>query len=185
MFNYFNPTFLRDNTVLPILIRRIILLLLVLVSVACAKGVHPFSVAHVDRGTNGRSRYPIAVNVAAVGTFPGRAKSGAGYFYDEVLEYRVWLHPEKGAAKLAGDRDYFAAFAQYEVAEAYARASAGAETPVVLVRQQESIDEKTPGKYEWVKQPRITEWKPEWLLRSHRDPRSIPEFIAARTHDRR
>jgi hypothetical protein len=56
-----------------------------------------------------------------VGTYPTDTKSGAGYFYDDVLEYRVWMHPEKGAAPFNGTNDYMAAFAQYEAAETFSR----------------------------------------------------------------
>jgi hypothetical protein len=157
------------------------LFVLLYLAAACFKRVEAFGVAHVDRSTPGHSAYPVAGNIAAVGTFPGTAKTGAGYFYDEVLEYRVWLHPERGARRLAGDQDYFAAFAQYETAAAYATNMAGSEPPLVLVRQVESINEPTPGHFEWEKKPRITEWKPAWLKGSRRGPRSIPEFLAART----
>ena len=68
---------------------------------AC-KSVRPFSVGYVDRSVAGASKFPLALDPTQVGTFPGQTKSGAGYFYDEVLEYRVWLHPEKGARRLAG-----------------------------------------------------------------------------------
>ena len=40
--------------------------------------------------------YPDVQDTANVGTFPALAKSGAGYVWDEVLEYRVWCHPEDG-----------------------------------------------------------------------------------------
>jgi hypothetical protein len=158
----------------------IALLVLVLVAASCSKPIPPFGVAHIDRSTKGGSKYPLAGNLNAIGTFPGMAKSGAGYFYDEVLEYRVWLHPERGARRLAGDKDYFAAFAQYEAAAAYARNTAGAESPLVLVLQREHVNEPTPGQYEWKKGPRVTEWKPAWLAGARRGPHSIPEFLAAR-----
>jgi len=37
------------------------------------------------------------MNPNKVGTYPALAKSGAGYFYDEILEYRVWIHPADGS----------------------------------------------------------------------------------------
>ena len=50
--------------------------------------------------------WPIAAAACSgsrrVGSFPAATKSGGGYFYDEVLEYRVWLHPERGAAAYGG-----------------------------------------------------------------------------------
>lgn len=97
-----------------------------------------FEVAFVDRAT-GPSAFPLAVRPSRVGTFGAQTKSGAGYFYDEVLEYRVWLHPERGAEPLAGTFDYFAAFARYETAAEYARTHAGSEHPIVLVLQREHI----------------------------------------------
>lgn len=150
--------------------------LTLLLLAACERRIAPFSVSHVDR-TVGPSQYPRASDSNRVGTYPGAAMSGAGIFYDEVLEYRVWLHPEDGAEKKAGDQDYFAAFARYENALAFSRRSRGAEPPLVLVRQKESINEPSPGKYEWVKEERITEWKPEWLDGSLRTPTSIPRFL--------
>lgn len=32
-----------------------------------------------------------------VDTYPATAKAGGGYVWDEVLEYRVWCHHERGA----------------------------------------------------------------------------------------
>jgi len=153
-------------------------LLAVLGTPAC-KHVAPFSVEHVDRSVDTPSGFPVAVDPARVGTFPGRTKSGAGYFYDDVLEYRVWLHPERGAPRLAGNDDYFAAFARYEAAAEYSKQTPGAEHPIVLVRQRESINEPTPGTFEWEKTPRVTEWQVQWLRDSHREANSIPSFLAA------
>lgn len=143
---------------------------------SCSKSVRPFSVAEIDRKI-GPSSYPTASDPARVGSYPGKVKSGAGLFYDDVLEYRVWMHPERGAARLAGDYDYFAAFAQYEAASGFSKATAGAEAPLALVRQRESVNEPTPGKYEWVHEERITEWRVSWLKDSHRKPDSIRRFL--------
>jgi putative acetyltransferase len=123
------------------------------------------------------SSYPLAVDLDRLGTYPAETKSGAGYFYDDVLEYRVWLHPEKGASPLNGDHDYFYVFAQYEKAEVFSKASIGAEEPLVLVRQLEWIDEPEPGKYITKKGERITEWQVEWLRDDKRGPNSIAEFM--------
>jgi putative acetyltransferase len=43
------------------------------------------------------SNYPSAKNPDLIGTYPALAKSGGGYVWDDVLEYRVWCHPERGA----------------------------------------------------------------------------------------
>ncbi len=52
------------------------------------------------------SDYPVAVDLDKVGKYPALTKSGGGFVYDDVLEYRVWVHPE-------GD-DYYDAFATHE-----------------------------------------------------------------------
>ena len=155
---------------------RIATLISCLLLAACEQSVEPFTVARIDR-TVASSAYPVATNPAAIGTYPGLAKSGAGYFYDDVLEYRVWMHPEQGAERIAGDKDYFAAFATYEVALKYSKSRPGAEAPLVLVRQREHVNEPKPGEFEWVKEERIAEWKPEWLAGTHREATSIPEFL--------
>jgi len=131
-----------------------------------------------DRTVTPGSAYPVAVEPNRVGTYPPEAKSGAGYFYDDVLEYRVWLNPEHGAARLNGDKDYFVAFAQYETAEAFSRATAGTEEPIVLVRQREWIAEPTPGTFHAEKGERVTEWRVKWLAGNKRGPGTIRNFLA-------
>jgi len=162
--------------------RFVAVLLVACFFAACRKTVAPFSVAYVDQQITGTSAYPLAKNVRAVGHYAGLVKSGAGYFYDEVLEYRVWLHPENGAENLAGDKDYFASFAQFERALDYSKKHRGAEPPLVLVRQRESINEPTPGRFVWERHERVTEWRVPWLASSLRRPDSITKFLA--THDR-
>jgi hypothetical protein len=119
----------------------------------------------------------VAVDPNRVGTYPPDAKSGAGYFYDEVLEYRVWLHPENGAKPLNGSKDYFVAFAQYEAAEGFFKSAPGAEPPLVLVRQLEWIDEAERGHFIPKKEEHITEWQVGWLPGNKRTPQSIEEFM--------
>jgi hypothetical protein len=157
--------------------RSLRLFVLASLAVVACKSVRPFSVAHIDRAV-GTSKFPIAIDPRRVGSFPGETKSGAGYFYDEVLEYRVWLHPERGAQRLAGDADYFAAFARYENAMEYSARTDGAEEPLVLIRQRESVNEPTPGTFTWEKTERLTEWQVEWLKGSLRGPTSIADFLA-------
>jgi len=154
------------------------LVLLSALTLACGPQVDGLSPASVDRGISGASSFPIAADPSRVGTYSGRVKSGAGYFYDDVLEYRVWLHPERGARPLAGDRDYFAAFAEYERAAAFAGSAQGSEEPLVLIRQREWIDEPSPGQYTVEKTERIAEWRVEWLKGAKRGPNSIREFLA-------
>lgn len=159
-------------------IARVALLTLSIFTVACDPAIEPFSPSRVDREV-GTSEFPTAIDPSRVGTYPGHTKSGAGYFYDDVLEYRVWMHPEKGAKRVAGDEDYFAAFAQYERALTFSKHEPGAEPPLVLVRQREHVNEPAPGQFEWVKVERITEWQPKWLPSSRRTATSIPEFLAS------
>ena len=105
------------------------------------------------------------------------AKSGAGYFYDDVLEYRVWFNPANGAEPLNGEKDYFVAFAQYEAADAFAKKTPGAEGPLVLVRQLEWISEPERGHFIPEKGERITEWQTVWLRNNKRTDESIREFM--------
>jgi len=86
-----------------------------------------------DRTVVPSAQYPTAIDPKLVGAYPARTKSGAGYFYDDVLEYRVWIHPKGG-----GD-DYYRAFASYERALDFSRRTSGAEEPLALVRQRASV----------------------------------------------
>jgi len=88
------------------------------------------------------------------------------------------MHPERGAARLAGDDDYYIAFALYEPALAYSKSTKGAEAPLVLVRQIESVNEPKPGVFEWDKSERVTEWQVEWLKGNRRTSASIPQFLS-------
>lgn len=121
------------------------------------------------------SAYPIAVDVDKVGKYPALTKSGAGYVYDEVLEYRVWVHP--------GGNDYYHAFAIYEDAEAFSEKTEMAEEPLVLILQREHINEPEPGKYVHMKGYRITEWRVEWLAGAKRGPDTIPNFLRERAKE--
>jgi hypothetical protein len=122
-----------------------------------------------------KNGYPTAVDPAKVGTYPALTRSGGGYFYDDVLEYRVWVHPRN-----KGDDNYHA-FATFEEASAFSRNTDGAESPLVLVLQREWIDEPKPGEFRHKKGVRITEWQVEWLKGSKRGADSIARFMAART----
>jgi hypothetical protein len=147
---------------------------------ACTPDAERFSAVRVDLTTSGSSMYPTPVDVGKVGSYPGRVKSGAGYFFDDVLEYRVWLHPERGAAALAGTSDYFVAFVQYERAKEFSKATTGAEDPLVLIRQFEWIHEPQPGNYIPERGERLAEWQVEWLTGTKRGSKSIEDFLANR-----
>jgi hypothetical protein len=43
------------------------------------------------------SKYPKVKDSDMIGEYPALVKSVGGYVWDEVLEYRVWCHPENGA----------------------------------------------------------------------------------------
>lgn len=94
-----------------------------------------------------------------------------------MLEYRVWFHPENGAAGLNGKNDYCVAFAQYEQAQACSRTTPGAEEPLVLVRQREWIGEPEHGHFIPEKGERVTEWQVKWLPGHKRREESIKEFM--------
>jgi hypothetical protein len=125
-----------------------------------------------------KANYPDAIDPDLVGSYSPLAKAGGGYVWDDVLEYRVWCHPERGASDLEDGSDYYHAFATYDEALAFSHITAGAEAPLALIRQGEYIDETNPGEYRHVKEERITEWPVEFLLRPRRTPNTIPDFLA-------
>lgn len=122
--------------------------------------------------------YPDAIDPARVGSYPAEAKAGGGLVWDAVLEYRVWCHPEEGAADEADGHDYFYAFATYAEAFACFESTAGAEAPLALILQEEYLDEPAPGEYLHVKKQRITEWPVPFLRRPRRTPSTIPDFLS-------
>ena len=146
---------------------------------SCSQSESPPSSFKVraEREISGASAYPLPIDANRVGKYPADVDVGAGYFYDEVLEYRVWLHPHDGATPVNGDEDYFVAFAQYESAEAFSKKTRGAAPPVVLVRQLEWISEPKPGHFIPMKEVRTTEWQAPWLVGHKRTPGSIEEFM--------
>lgn len=143
----------------------------------CSASPQHFVCVRADRAICRQSAHPHAIDNAKVGKYSAETKSGAGYFYDDVLEYRVWFCPERGANPLNGKDDYYVAFAEYERAEELSKASKGAEEPLVLVRQYEWINEPEPGHYQAEKGNRITEWQVEWLEGSKRTTNSTKDFL--------
>ena len=124
-------------------------------------------------------QYPDAVDPSLVGEYFATAKAGGGYVWDDVLEYRVWCHPERGAEDLADGSDYYYAFATYAEALQFSEETPGAEEPLALIRQCEYISEPEPGNYIHVKSERIAEWPVEFLSRPRRTPQTIPDFLAS------
>jgi putative acetyltransferase len=122
--------------------------------------------------------YPDAVDPSLVGSYSPLAKAGGGFVWDEVLEYRVWCHPERGAPDKEEGSDYYFAFATYKEAEAYFESTLGAEEPLALIRQAEYIDEPKTGEYRHVKEERTAEWPVEFLRRPRRTPKTIPDFLS-------
>lgn len=116
------------------------------------------------------TKYPVVIYPAKVGTYPALTKAGGGYFYDEVMEYRVWVHPEDGD-------DFFHVFARYEDAERFSAATRGAEKPLVLVLQREWLNEPEPNRFEVKRGERLTEWQVEWLKENKRQSDSIRNFL--------
>ena len=119
--------------------------------------------------------YPKASNIDKIGTYPAHTFSGGGYFYDEILEYRVWVHPKNG------DDDFYYYFADYDSALEYSLETEGAEEPLVLILQNEHINEPEEGVFIKVTKKRITEWQVGWLTDSKREKDSIENFIAENT----
>lgn len=121
---------------------------------------------------------PSILNPSKVGEYSAVAKSGGGYVWDEVLEYRVWCHPDRGAPDECDGSDYYYPFETYAEALTYSENNPGCEPPLALVLQREHIDEPEPGQYIHVKKERITEWPVEFLGRPRRTDRTIPDFLA-------
>jgi hypothetical protein len=125
------------------------------------------------------AQYPAVLDPNAVGEYPALVGAGGGYVWDEVLEYRVWCHPERGAPDHADGSDYYYPFASYEEALEFSTQTVGAEEPLALVLQREYISEPEPGVYVHVKEERMTEWPVEFLSRPRRMPDTIPNFLSA------
>jgi hypothetical protein len=62
---------------------------------------------------------PDAVDPGLVGTYSIPANAGGGYVWDDVLEYRVWCHPGRGASDFKDGSDYYYAFVTYAEALAF------------------------------------------------------------------
>jgi hypothetical protein len=124
------------------------------------------------------TEYPKAIEPKLDVQYDWFAKSGGGFFYDEVLEYREWCHPELGAPDKYDGDDYLAAFETFEEAKTFSETTIAAETPLVLVVQHEYIDEPVQNEFFYVKEQRITEWQVSWLAGSKRDINSIVAFLA-------
>jgi hypothetical protein len=122
--------------------------------------------------------YPAPIDPSKVGEYPAVAGAGGGYVWDEVLEYRVWCHPERSAPDECEGDDYFYSFASYAEAHAFSSSSPGAEEPLALILQRERIDEPEPGHYVHILEERMAEWPPEFLMRPKRTPHTIPDFLA-------
>lgn len=122
--------------------------------------------------------YPDVLDATLVGTYSALAKSGGGFVWDDVLEYRVWCHPERGAADLEDGSDYYLPFAAYADAAVFSECTIGAEEPLALIRQVEYIEEPEPGQYRHRKELRIAEWPLEFLSRPRRTSRTIPDFLS-------
>lgn len=123
-----------------------------------------------DEGNNLIKELPLAVDPTNVGTYPARTASGGGYFYDEVLEYRVWVYSEE-------DGEYHRAFVDYKSALAFTIRTEGAKEPNVLILQKEYVDEPEDGVFIKRTTQRIAEWRVEWLADSKREGNSIDLFI--------
>ena len=115
--------------------------------------------------------FPRAVDESKVGQYPAGVHMGGGYFYDEVLEYRVWEGSPRGG-------DCYVPFVSYEAAASWSVGKPGAEPAVVLVLQREWIDEPVPGQFVPKKGERLAEWQPAWLQGNRRTAESISHFVA-------
>jgi hypothetical protein len=125
-----------------------------------------------------KSNYPPAFDPEMVGEYPALAGAGGGYAWDEVLEYRVWCHPERGAPDEFDGEDYYFPFETYEEALEFAKANTGTEDPLALILQKEHINETVEGDYVHVTEERRAEWPVEFLSRPTRNEHTIPDFLS-------
>lgn len=116
-------------------------------------------------------KYPDAIDPDKIGTYDAIAFSGGGYFYDEVLEYRVWVRPQDEK-----DEIHYHYFDNYAAALAFSEKTAGAEQPLALVLQKAYIAPDKDGKLEIIEEERIAEWRVEWL-EHRRGPGVLEHFI--------
>jgi hypothetical protein len=64
-------------------------------------------------------QYPDVLDASLVGKYSALARSGGGLVWDEVLEYRVWCHPEHNTPDEDDGSDYFYSFPTYAEALAF------------------------------------------------------------------
>ncbi len=121
---------------------------------------------------------PGVLSESMVGSYPTLAKSGAGFVWDEVLEYRVWCCPACGAPDQDDGSDYFYAFASWDEAKTFSDQNPGTKEPLALVLQREWISEEEAGQYVHRTGDRVTEWPVEFLSRPRRTPNTIPDFVS-------
>ena len=123
------------------------------------------------------SIYPEVKNKDLVGTYSGVVYSGGGLVWDDVLEYRVWCHPERGAPDLYEGDDYYYTFDNYDEAVEFSNTN-GCEEPLALILQEEYLNEPEPEVYVHVKEQRLAEWPVEFLNRPKRNKDTIPNFLS-------
>jgi len=121
------------------------------------------------------SKYPLAIEPKKVGRYPALVKSGGGYFYDDVLEYRVWVPPGAKQSEIPYWR--YEAFARFEDALKSSIETIRAERPRVVIRQRKWINEPQPGVFEIVEEERIAEWQVAWLDGRKRESDSLEQFM--------
>ncbi|MBA9079905.1 GCN5 family acetyltransferase [Rufibacter quisquiliarum] len=129
--------------------------------------------------------YPRVSDETKIGDYPALVKAGGGYVWDEVLEYRVWCHPEQGAEDTENGDDYYYVFPTYEEALEFSNNTIGAEEPIALILQKEYIDETGPGDYTHIKEERLAEWPVEFLKRPKRTVNTIPDFLSPNAPENR
>lgn len=141
-------------------------------------------------------KYPTVIDPEQVGEYDAAAYSGGGYFFDEVLEYRVWCYANKvletyntGNSDSSYNNDdvdainhSYHAFTTYQQAVEFTNNTEDAEKPVVLIRQLEWVDQPSRGVYIHNKGERITEWQVEWLDRGARKADDIRDFLQKHTN---
>jgi putative acetyltransferase len=117
------------------------------------------------------SDYPLPDDLAAVGTHAAAAARDSGVFYDDVLEYRLWVR------RPATTEELMFAFPTVEDAHE-ARTALGRDARLcVLVQQREPIERMEDGSYVQRSEPRRVEWPITWLVDGRPGEDAVQEVL--------
>ena len=112
---------------------------------------------------------PKVADESKVGEYDTLCFSGAGFIWDEVLEYRVWS---------SGPTECHT-FASYDEAERFSEATATRSIVLALVKQVEYFEgnAKECAILVQPKRPRVCEWQVPWLRHDNHRPSMLERAL--------